>query len=69
PFSVSTKSIGIGGGLSANDVTNAFANAVSSELSNAKKHHFPTAGYDTKTRRAYLENADGTREYIDEYEY
>ncbi|MDR0949468.1 MAG: type II toxin-antitoxin system RelB/DinJ family antitoxin [Lachnospiraceae bacterium] len=66
PFSVSTKSIGIGGDLSANDVTNAFVNTVSSEISNAKKHNFPIAGYDIKTQRAYLENVDGTREYIDE---
>ncbi|MDR0949750.1 MAG: hypothetical protein LBM69_09575 [Lachnospiraceae bacterium] len=62
---VSTKSIGIGG-LSANDVTNAFVNTVSAELSNAKKRNFLITGYDTKTRRVYLENADGTRKYVDE---
>lgn len=65
PFPVSTKSIGIGGSLSANEVTNAFANAVTLEIGNAKKQNLLVAGFDAKTRRAYLENAEGTREYID----
>jgi addiction module RelB/DinJ family antitoxin len=66
PFTISTKSNGIGGGLSTSEVTNAFINTVTSEINYAKKNNFPIAGYDTNTRRAYLENADGTREYADE---
>jgi hypothetical protein len=52
--------------ISVNEVTNAFINTVTSEISYAKKHNFPIAGYDTNTQRAYIENADGTREYADE---
>ena len=59
-----TKTMGIGHGLSANDVTETFARAVQDEIAENKKQGFPVAKYDAKIKQAYLENPDGTREYV-----
>ena len=64
PFPVSAKKTGFVHGLSANEITNAFTNAVQDEIADKKQKGLPVAGYDTEKKQAYLENADGTREYI-----
>ena len=63
PFPVSTGIQGIGG-LSNSEVTGIFINAVEQDISNKKKRKLPVARYDLDSKRAYLENADGTREYV-----
>jgi len=66
PFPVSIKSTGFGTGLSSDDITRAFSDTVYRETSRNAKQGFPIARYDVDARRAYLENADGSREYVDE---
>jgi DNA-damage-inducible protein J len=63
PFSINTDNQGFRG-LSANDVSNAFNNAVKQGIAIKQKKGQPVARYNTKTKRAYLEYADGTREYV-----
>jgi DNA-damage-inducible protein J len=63
PFPINTGNQGFGG-LSADDVSKAFNNAVKQTIAIKQKKGLPVAGYDIKTKRAYLENADGTREYV-----
>ena len=58
PFSVNTDSKW-SGELSADDVTIAFNNAVKQEIANKQGKGLPVARYDKKSKRAYLENADG----------
>jgi len=64
PFSVSTKSAGFGAGYSSSDITNAFTAVVKSENMDKKSNGLPVARYDTAKKQAYLEAADGTREYV-----
>ena len=63
PFSVNTGNQGFGG-LSTDEVTKVFNSAVRQEIAKKQKKGIPVARYDTETGRAYLENADSTREYI-----
>jgi len=63
PFSVNTGDQRFAG-LSADEVTRAFNNAVEQDIEKKQKKGLPVARYDTETGRAYLENADGTREYV-----
>ena len=63
PFPVSTSSQGVGG-LSSSEVTRIFINSVEQDISNKKKRKLPVARYDLDSKRAYLENADGTRDYV-----
>ena len=64
PFPVSTKSSGFGHGLSAGYVTSAFNAAVANDIKANQQKGLPIAGYDVDKKQAYLESADGTREYI-----
>jgi DNA-damage-inducible protein J len=64
PFPVSTKTTGFGHGLSAEYITNAFNSAVQTGIENKRQKGLPIAGYDAEKRLAYLESADGSREYI-----
>jgi len=64
PFAVSLKNDGFGYGYSTNDVTNAFQEAVQYEINEKKQKGFPVARYDKNKKQAYLETADGIREYI-----
>jgi DNA-damage-inducible protein J len=64
PFPVSAKKAGFGYELSVSDVTSAFTNAVQDEIADKKQKGLPVARYDANKKQAYLENADGTREYI-----
>jgi len=66
PFSVSAKQMGFASGLSSDDITHAFANNVIKETSRNAKNGLPIARYDMNAKRAYLEAADGSREYVDE---
>ena len=58
PFSVNTGK----DGLDAEKVTRAFNEAVKQEIAKKQKRGLPVARYDPESQRAYLENADGTRE-------
>jgi len=51
-------------GLSADEVSRAFNKAVEQDIAKKQKKGLPVPRYDTETGRAYLENADGTREYV-----
>jgi addiction module RelB/DinJ family antitoxin len=64
PFPVSAKSTGFGHGLSPGYVTSAFNAAVSNDIRANQQKGLPIAGYDVDKKQAYLESADGTREYI-----
>ena len=64
PFPVSSRSVGIGAGFAPADVTRAFELAVQSEIAGAQRTASPVARYDTSGKQAYLEHADGTRDYI-----
>ena len=57
------KSTGFGLGLSASDITGAFRCAVQSEIADNREQRLPIAKYDMDKKKAYLESADGTREY------
>jgi DNA-damage-inducible protein J len=65
PFPVSAGPSTFGAGLSSDDITHAFSDAVYQATIQNAKQGLPTARYDTSARRAYLENADGSREYVD----
>ena len=64
PFPISVRPLTIGYGLSEADVTEAFTAAVRDEIAENTKKGFPVAKYDVNRKQAYLEKADGTREYI-----
>ena len=63
PFPVKTEEQGLGG-FSAEEVSGMFTNSVIQEVSSKKKNGLPVARYDIEKKQAYLENADGTREYV-----
>ena len=63
PFAVSVKNNDFGS-YSASDITNAFTEAVQDEIAEKKQKGLPIARYDAEKKQAYLENADGMREYI-----
>ena len=63
PFPVSAARQGLSG-LGADEITEAFGAAVKHEIEQKQKKGLPVARYDTESGRAYLENADGTREYV-----
>ena len=64
PFPVSVKSKVFANGYAPADITNAFEAAVREEITRSRQEGFPIAGYDASSKKAYLESADGTREYI-----
>ena len=63
PFPVNTGNQGFGG-LSADEVTKTFNDALKQDIDKKQKKGLPIARYDSESGRAYLENADGTREYV-----
>ena len=63
PFSVST---GFAFGLSSDEITNIFEDAVRKEIDAKQRKGLPVARYDAANKQAYLEHADGTQEYINE---
>ena len=64
PFPISVKPMGIGYGLSANEISETFIAAAYGDVTENKKKGFPIAKYDTDKRQAYLESPDGIREYV-----
>ena len=64
PFVKNVESNGIGNGHSVSDITNAFASAVRDDTEKKQRSGYPVARYDTVKKQAYLETADGTREYV-----
>jgi len=64
PFVIGAKSTILGNGYTPAGITSAFDAAVRNEVSNSQRRGFPVARYDAKSKQAYLESADGTREYI-----
>ena len=63
PFPVNTDNYGIAG-LKDDKVTQAFNDAVKHDIEKKQKKKLPIAKYDTESSRAYLESADGTRDYV-----
>ena len=65
PFIVgTTKNSGAGYKYPYDDITDAFTSAVQVAISENQRKGFPVARYDAVSRQAYLEAADGTREYV-----
>jgi len=50
--------------LSSSKITKAFNQAIKQNIARKQKEGVPIARYDPELKRAYLENADGTREYV-----
>jgi DNA-damage-inducible protein J len=63
PFSVNAGTQGFTG-LNSNEVTKLFNDAVKQDIAKKQSNGLPVARYDKKSKRAYLENTDGTREYV-----
>jgi addiction module RelB/DinJ family antitoxin len=68
PFPVNTGPLDTGSqgvtGLSADEITKAFNDAVKQGIAKKQREGLPVARYDTESGRAYLENANGSREYV-----
>jgi len=64
PFTISVKNAGFVNGYPVNDITESFTAIVHNDITENKKKGFPVARYDEEKKQAYLETADGTREYI-----
>ena len=64
PFVISTKSSVFGNGYTSTEITSAFTAAVRDDVDESKRRGHPIALYDVKSKRSYLEYADGTREYV-----
>lgn len=64
PFVISTKNSSFGTGYSSIDITDAFTASVKREIAKNQQNGFPVARYDKDKKKAYLEHADGTLEYV-----
>ena len=64
PFVVGAKRSEFGNGYTPADITSSFGSAVRNEIADTKRKGLPVARYDAKSKQAYLEFADGTREYV-----
>ncbi|MCL2436528.1 MAG: type II toxin-antitoxin system RelB/DinJ family antitoxin [Clostridiales bacterium] len=64
PFPVSINSAGFGHELSAGYITSSFNAAVANEVHANQQKGLPIARFDADKNQAYLESADGSREYI-----
>ena len=64
PFPVSISRSGFGHELSAGYITSAFNMAVENDTKSNQQKGLPIAKYDTEKKQAYLELADGTKEYV-----
>jgi addiction module RelB/DinJ family antitoxin len=63
PFPVKAENHDFGT-LNSDEITSAFTLAVNQEIAEKRKKGLAVARFDTASRKAYLENADGTREYV-----
>ena len=66
PFSVSARNTGFGPGCLSHEITGAFMGAVQNDTEKNRQKGFPIAKYDSDQKKAYLETADGAREYVNE---
>jgi DNA-damage-inducible protein J len=68
PFVVSAKKSGITGinGYSARQIEELFGVAVDDAIAKKKQNGSPVARYDEENKKAYLEYADGRREYVND---
>ena len=64
PFVIGSKKPVFGTGYLSTDVTEAFSKTVDTEIAEKQQKGYPIAKYDTVNKQAYLEVADGTREYV-----
>ena len=64
PFPISTKRTDVGHEFSASHITTAFNTAVQNDIKAKQQKGSPIAKYDKDKNQAYLEFADGTKEYI-----
>lgn len=64
PFPISVNNTAYANGCSSSGITGAFESAVQEEIAESRRKGFPVARYDQVSKRAFLENADGTREYV-----
>jgi len=63
-FSISTKRTGFGNGLTADQITDAFNTSVQNNIEVNQQKNLPIAKYDRDKKQAYLEFADGIKEYV-----
>ena len=63
PFPVQIDNQGFSG-LKSEEVASAFTRAVSQDIAQKQQKGVPVARFDTTSGQAYLENADGSREYV-----
>jgi addiction module RelB/DinJ family antitoxin len=63
PFPVKAENQGFGT-LNADEVASAFTLAVNQEIIEKRKKGLAVARFDAASGKAYLENADGSREYV-----
>jgi len=66
PFTVAAKTNEYGAGYSSEELTGVFLSAVEEEIDKKKNSGYPVARYDVVSKKAYLEVAEGEREYINE---
>ena len=64
PFAIAAKSAVFGNGYTSSDITSAFETAVRNEIADNQRKGYPIARYDLEKMQAYLESADGKREYV-----
>jgi DNA-damage-inducible protein J len=64
PFAIGAKNTEFGRAYSPDDITDAFGAAVQNDITENQQKGFPVARYDAASQRAYLESADGTRQYV-----
>jgi len=65
PFPISTAKSGtLSDEFSADKITDAFTASVRSEIAENQRKGFPIARYDAGKKQAYLETANGAREYV-----
>ncbi|MCL1976811.1 MAG: type II toxin-antitoxin system RelB/DinJ family antitoxin [Candidatus Bathyarchaeota archaeon] len=64
PFLVSTKRTDFGREFSVNPITDVFNTTVQDDIKVNQQKGLPIAKYDKDKNQAYLEFADGTKEYI-----
>jgi len=64
PFTVAAKPAVYGMEYTSKDITNIFLSAVDEEITDKKRLGYPVARYDNVSKKAYLEVAEGEREYI-----
>jgi addiction module RelB/DinJ family antitoxin len=63
PFPINADSQWVGR-INTDEITSLFNTAVKQDVEKKQKKGLPVARYDSVSKQTYLENADGTREYV-----